>query len=685
MRFRSALTAAVVVLAVCTLARGQDVPFKDLLAETLPGMGSANIPDNEQSQQRLQEACFQLGTPGREAQRAEACKLMAHKLGPETAKPARVWLLRQLQFIGREECVDALDGLLGDADLEIRDAARRALQANPAPEANARLLARLEAGGPANWRIALIGSLGYRGDPASVPALAKLLSDPDTAVAVAAAAAMGQVCNDQAAAVLAQALPKASASLRPALADGLLQWADCMADKNKLAEAASIYGQLAAAGQPRSVRLAALQGQLRSSGDKAVALALQWLSGDDDDARAIAAGWVEQLRPADLLSGFPKLPQKSQMLVLAGLAAKGDTSALPAAVAAAKSDNLDLKLAGLVALAKLGDGSVVPMLIEMASGSGEAGAPARQSLEQIPGPGVDEALVAALPSAGPPARKMLIEVLQKRKAVVAVGTLLSEAQGADADLRAAAVRALADLAGPQDAGALIALLLKAPKGRDRDELEKCVMFACGRADDAEKHAEPVLAVLAKADDAQRLLLLPVLGRIGGRQALEAIHLAVASDNTELKDAGVRALCNWPDAGVADELLKLLTTSENKAHQNAALRAYVRVISQTGKGGEAKTLDSFKKAMQIATREEDKKYILSRVANVRSAKTLKWVVPYLDDPVLATEASRAVVELAHRRELLEPNHKEFMAALKKVVEVCKDAGTVDRAKRIMQGL
>jgi len=45
----------------------------------------------------------------------------------------------------------------------------------------------------------------------------------------------------------------------------------------------------------------------------------------------------------------------------------------------------------------------------------------------------------------------------------------------------------------------------------------------------------------------------------------------------------------------------------------------------------------------------------------------------------------VVDLAHRRELMEPNLREFTEALKKVVEVSKDPATVDKAKRIMQGL
>ena len=65
---------------------------------------------------------------------------MAAKLGPKTPKPARIWLLKQLQTLGRGECVDAVAELLGEADPHVRDAARRCLANNPDPKATARLV-----------------------------------------------------------------------------------------------------------------------------------------------------------------------------------------------------------------------------------------------------------------------------------------------------------------------------------------------------------------------------------------------------------------------------------------------------------------------------------------------------------------------------------------------------------------
>jgi len=154
----------------------------------------------------------------------------------------------------------------------------------------------------------------------------------------------------------------------------------------------------------------------------------------------------------------------------------------------------------------------------------------------------------------------------------------------------------------------------------------------------------------------------------------------------LRDAAVRGLCNWPNATVADDLLKLATLSSDGDHKVSALRAYVRVVTlPTPERKDLQTLEALKKAMSLASRDDEKKLILSRVAaNARHVQTLRWVLPYLDDAALRKEAAKAIVELGHRKELLEPNKKEFTPALNKVIEVCTDRGVVDRAQRILRG-
>lgn len=699
MRRAVILTVAVVVGIACSRAsRADDAPqpsFAKQLDAWLPDMGATKIADRQKSQQALQAALTELGTPGREAELAKACNAVAARLGPETAKPARIWMLRQLEFNGRAECVAALAACLEDDDAEVRDCARRALANNPAPEANAALLAALASPASDSQRVAIVNSLGYRKDPASVPSLAKLLGSPDPALVGAAAGALGKIGGAEAAAALRKALAKARGATRAALADACLRSADQFLANGKKAEAAAIYAELDTPEFDRTIRLAALEGKLDAAGDEAGKMVIELVADADADRRAIAAGAVEKLHDAGVIASltdaYAGLPVSGRVLLLGALAARGDKTALPLALAAAQSDDEQLRLAGVEALDRIGDARAVPLLIRMLASGGPLSDPALTSLRTVFGDGVDEAIIAAMQKADPPLRQTLIDLVRERGAVSAVPALLAEARHSDAGVRDRAIRALGDLAEPKDIPAMIAILLATERGRRRDDVEKAIARVADRIEEPDhpangaRRAAPVLAAIAGAGPEGRLVLLSLLGRIGGRGALAEVRTAIASNDPQVKEAGVRALCNWPDASVADELLDLAQHAPNESHATWALRAYIRVVSLPDETSYKKMLARLKKAMELAGRDDERRLVVSRASSARDIETLRWLVPLVDDPVVSQQACRSIVELAHHRELMGPNQAEFRAALNKVIATTKDQGLIDRAKAYMTGL
>ena len=62
----------------------------------------------------------------------------------------------------------------------------------------------------------------------------------------------------------------------------------------------------------------------------------------------------------------------------------------------------------------------------------------------------------------------------------------------------------------------------------------------------------------------------------------------------------------------------------------------------------------------------------------------YVLPYLEQPEFVQVACETIVELAHHRELREPNKSEFDPSLDKVIKLNRDAVVVDRANRYKQG-
>lgn len=260
-----ALTCAV---AGVSFGLAQDKSIEEALSELLPGMSAEKIPDRKGPQQQWQEICFQAGAPGNEAKRAEVCKLMTEKIGPDTAKPARIWLLTQLERIGRGECLDAVAAALDDKDSGVRDSARRALTNNPTPEANARLLAKLQAISDSNFKIGLLNSLGYRADSASVAVVAKQLTNKDQGVAAAAARSLGKIATADAAKALAGARAKAKGDVRFRITDSYLLCADKLLEQGKKKDAAAIYAELNKPDEAKSIRLAAVQGLLKAAGKR---------------------------------------------------------------------------------------------------------------------------------------------------------------------------------------------------------------------------------------------------------------------------------------------------------------------------------------------------------------------------------------------------------------------------------
>ncbi len=682
-----------IAVVVCGTAPPPDLKGKtaaQLFKDVLPGLGAKDIGARQGPQQQWQALCLQAGAPGNEELRTELCNLMCAKLGADTPVPARVFLLEQLEFLGRGECLFPVAVALDDPDENVRDAAARCLANNPAPAATKRLLVKLPATRGKD-RAGLINALGYRADPEAVVALTQELSGTEPAAVAAAAKALGKVGSFAAAQALAAARPKADGPARIWIADAYLRCADHLLKDGKDDVAWTIYQQLSDAKEPRSVRLAAFRGVLRASRDAAGDKMLTALAGDDADARAIALGEIEtaSARALQVLASYrDKLPAARQVELLGALAARGDRSLQFAALAGLKSPAETVQKAAVLALGKLGDAGTVPLLIDTLFTNPKLAATARESLSVLAGAEVDEKIIGALRAEKDTGRRgTLVGVLESRRTAAAVPLLLEYAQG-DGALRSSALAALRQLAEPRDVPTLLQILLKAPKGKEREEAERTLVAVCEREPDPESRATPLLAALHVENEGEVVAVLPLLGRLGGAKARATVTRFLASPHSELHAAVVNALCSWPDPSVSADLLKLAQGDMDPKERLQALRGVIRVNSLTnslpGDKTNAERLAMLKQAMELATRDEERNQVLDGVSKIKEVESLRFALPYLDHQALAQRACRTVVELAHSKTLREPNRAEFHRALDRVLVICRDKDLVERAKKYKAG-
>lgn len=415
------------------------------------------------------------------------------------------------------------------------------------------------------------------------------------------------------------------------------------------------------------------------------------LAEKDKDLRAVGLDQVRKEAKGEsatkrFAAQLPKLQPTAQVGLLAALADRGDAAARPAVVEllAANRDE-SVRSAALATLGVLGEPGDLPLLLIVLAGESKAEqASARKSLTRLKGANVSLDIAKGLANAPAPLRVTLIVILTDRRAADAVPVMLPFSAADDPKVRAAAMTALAQLAQPEHLPALLQGVLKAESGNERNAAERAVAAVCGRIAEPDKRAELALAVIAQFDDKQQTALIPTLGRIGGPQALSAVEAAIASKNLARRQAGLQALGKWPNASVADRLLELSKAAKDDAERTLTLQAFTRLCATRDKRTDQERLARMKQAWELAKTEAEKKLVIDRARTAYVVESLRFVLPLLADPALAEKASETVVELAHHRELREPNKAEFERALTQVQKNSRDPVVLERARRYKLG-
>jgi len=504
-------------------------------------------------------------------------KLLAALASPKATFECRQFVCRMLRRVGTEQSIPALVNLLTDEKLS--HAARFALEGMPRGRVD-RALREALGKTEGKLKIGIISSLGARRGRKAVSDLATLAGQPDKELAGAAIEALGRIGGPDAARALVSLRPRRET--RPARAHALLACADSLVADDR-ARAAALYGALAGDGNPTSVQIAALRGLARTDKDNALPLVATALKGKDLKLRLAAAKLSGELPGEQATKMFARqlssLSAETKVALLVALSARGDKAAGAAVARLTEDRDEGVRLAAVRALGALGDASHVTLLARLAQTKGPAGGAALNSLGRLRGDGIDAAILKSMRGEDVPVRVMLVRTLVVRRTPGAVAALLASAKDADASVRIESLGALGALAEENDLPVLVELLVSARAAREMQTAEKAVLSVCRRIDDADRRAAPLVPAASdpKTPEEARRSLLEILGKLGGKKALEAVRAALRGPSDSMRDAAVRSLTRWPDAAAAADLLELAKGSGKLVRRVLALRGYVRVV------------------------------------------------------------------------------------------------------------
>lgn len=597
---------------------------------------------------------------------------------------AKDYACRELAVVGTDASVSALAALQSMP----RNAymARYALEGIASPRARQSLREML-AKAETPQKMGIVISLGRLADTEAVSLLAPLLDQEDDGLRKATLVALGRIGSGAAADVLQAFAAKAPEPLRLTLVDAQLEAAETLCRRGEHAAAATVCQSLLNADAER-VRAAAFRCLIAAKPAESLDMILRALAAEESWKRAVAADCVVALDKPDqiqaIAAAVDRLPAAGKIAALHGLKDRRDAAVREAALHALADPNIEVRTTALAALVASATPADVPSLASMVATAEDPQLrnAAFETLRLMPAAGANEALSAWMIQQ-PELSSEVVRCALVRRSPAFVPAFLQAAESAAAATRKEAFKALEIMSTAKDAPALVALLSKTPPGEEREAADRAVWMSCQQIADPAERSAPLLAALENAGPDVQSTLLPTLARIGGVQALARVHRAMKSGDPAVRDAGYRALANWPDASVADELLDIAKTSDVESYRTWALRAYARVVGLPSDRPPQQTFEMLSGALKMATRTDDKKLIVSRLEAVRAPEALALLLSLVENAELADAAVPAVFTLA--KGLSQSHPDEAAAALEKIQPLTKDEATLQQIPKVLRDI
>ena len=603
---------------------------------------------------------------GREAVRKTMENAYVKALDQTDEIETKAFIIRQLQVVGQDDCIETLARYLNQEDLSSPTAkALASIGTEKAGQAlQASLLRRM---GSANTQQSALLAIGDAQLPVNEDLIKGMVGTGDEDFQRTVLYALSRTGSKASIPVLAAAAEKAGFTMEKTSAnDAYIRLIDRVITQGDLKEAEKAASDLlkksTKAGRT-GTRIAALRLLTTAQGTNAIKTLTTALKDSNIEFRNAALDFISEKadkafyvsiikslqkeKPAqkvDILNwlGREAADNPDKKALLSSLETGIETTAVQLIIKQVNSADFNVKQAATMALVKIGNTeAIAPITSFLTSDDVQVVTLAKDALSIFKGD-ISPAVARVISTASDNGKAAITELLALRKATGFMNAVLELTKSSSPDVKATAYKALKDVVGEKDLTNMCGMLEEAGKP-EIAYLQQAVVSALS-SQSASQQVETITRRMIQAGESKKHLYYIPLATTEEDKALEIIVDGFNKGQGEAKDAAFEALLSWRDFRAADELYEVCLDPSASAYFDRAITSYIRMVTNPSLTGENRLI-FLRKAMEVAKTDVQKNTILNRIGRTGTYLAMLYAGEFIDNDALKENAATAVMNIA----------------------------------------
>lgn len=308
-----------------------------------------------------------------------------------------------------------------------------------------------------------------------------------------------------------------------------------------------------------------------------------------------------------------------------------------------ESSDQAIRQAAIKNVVLVGDNAALSDLLALVVGANkETLAALKSSFMTMKGDNVASEVAKAIPTVDDAGKVILIEVLAARSAEDHMGIVLQQINTSDPAVKKAAYTALAPMSNTSHLDPLLGLLKAEKDPEFLQSIQEALVNATLRMKNPTKQSQWVSQNIGNLEKSKQIYLYNILGQTGGKAAFSQLQEIYDSGDQSQKLAVIRSLSTATDTNAASILLGIARHATG-TQKEEALKGFVGLVPAGKETAENKVI-ALRNALELSSDNSIKTTALRAIGQYATFQALLTAGKHLDNPSLTQVAARAVMNI-----------------------------------------